>query len=174
LITWLLVPENSALLNWIAFLFGAVGIILALVGLWIALRQLKAIKSETEASKAAIESVQLKVASFDTAQECSHARSLISSVRNDLRIGQWSEIVQKYEMLIESFLKLAHSPSAIDTQDRALMIKYTTHMARMCDGLRKRLASANFDPPKGQDQALRDFTDIMTKVNFAVVQELQK
>lgn len=175
MITWLLIPENAALLNWIAFLFGGAGIVLALVGLRIAIKQLKAIKTETEASKAAIEAVQLKVASFDTAQECSNAKMLINSIRADLKSAQWSDVVQKYEHLIESFLRLAHSPSVIADPDRALMIRQTTHMAKICEGLRKRMEPGGpTGAPKGQDQALRDFTDIMTKVNFAVVQELQK
>ena len=175
MITWLLIPENAALLSWIGFLVGGTGLILTLLGLRIALTQLKAIKTETEASKAAIDAVQLRVASFDTAQECTQAKTIINSIRNDLRVGQWSGIINKYEELIESFLRLAHSLSVIESSDRTLMIKYTGDMAKICDGLRKRLAeNKHSSAPRGQDQLLRNFTDIMTKVNFAVVRELQK
>jgi hypothetical protein len=175
MIQWMLVPSNAAFLNLIAFGIGTVGLLLTLLALAIALKQLKAIKTETEASKAAIDAVQLKVASFDTAQECATAKSLINSIRADLKAGQLGEVIQKYESLIESFLRLAHSPSVIADPDRALMLKHTSHMAKICEGLRKKVAlGAGAAPPRGQDQALRDFTDIMTKVNFAVVQELQR
>jgi hypothetical protein len=175
LITWLLIPENAALLNWIGFLVGGLGLAIALFGLRLALKQLKAIKTETEASKAAIESVQLKVASFDTAQECQVARGMISAIRSSLAADDWTEVIKNYEDLIQSFLKLSHSNSPICIEDRALLIKMTKDMANICDGIRKKQRDTTKSVSlRGQDQALRDFADIMTKITFLVVKDLQQ
>ncbi len=115
MIEWLLEPRHAALINWIGFFVGLIGTGLGLLGLTIALRQLKAIKSETEASRDAIEAVQLKVASFDTAQECQKADKIISDIRTYLNKSEWTDIVKSYEDLIKIFLRLSHSHSEIET-----------------------------------------------------------
>ena len=148
---------------------------LALFGLWLTLKQLKAIKTEAEAQKAAIEAVQFKVASFDTAQECQIARSLIQKIQSHLQSRAWPEVLTAYEKLVESFLRLSHSNSAIHIDDRALLIKLTKNMADICEGIRKRqLVSGQAVILRGQDQAIRDFSDIMTKITFSVARDIQK
>lgn len=175
MIKWLLIPENSALLNGLGFIVGLLGLLLSLVGFWVAWKQLRAIRTETEASNAAIKSVQVKVAAFDTAQECQTASVLIRGIRDHLGSENWQSVVTGYEHLIQSFLRLSHSNSSIQEDDRMLLHKMTTDMARICEGIRKKLS----DRPaiivlKGQDQALRDFSDIMTKITFAVAKDLQQ
>lgn len=145
------------------------------MGLWIALRQLRAIKTETEASKAAIDLVQVKVAAFDTAQECQTASTLIGAIRGHLQSHDWDKVITAYEGLIQSFLRLSHSNSSILEDDRLLLQKMTRDMAGMCEGVRRKVAeSADRVVLRGQDQALRDFSDIMTKITFAVAKDLQQ
>lgn len=167
-------PRNGALLNWAGFLFGGLGIILALVGLWLTLKQLSAIKTEAEASTIAISNVQLKVAAFDTVQECQIAKSLVVSLRANLLDYNWVKILKDYEDLIQSFLRLSHANSSIPTEDRALLLKMTRDMARMCDGIRKKQRAGTQITMQGQDQALRDFSDIMTKITFLVIKDIQQ
>lgn len=175
LLDWLAFPRNAALLNGIGLVLGVVGFVFTLLGLYLALRQLKAIKSETEATRAAIQSVQLKVASFDAAQECQIARNLITSIRNHLQAQSWTDVLQSYEELIQSFLRLSHSNAATADADRQLLIKMTRDMAGMCEGIRKKqLIEGQKAILRGQDQALRDFTDITTKITFAVAKDLQQ
>ncbi|TMJ17158.1 MAG: hypothetical protein E6G94_02310 [Alphaproteobacteria bacterium] len=176
MIDWLLIPRNAAILNWVSFVFGGLGLALALLGLKIALNQLKGIKSETEAAKAAIDSVQVRVAAFDTAEECQSARSLIRSIHGHLHAQEWQNVVLAYEKLIESFLRLSHSNSSISQEDRLLLQKMTRDMASICDGIRKRSGTNSHGSVvlRGQDQALRDFSDIMTKITFAVARNLQQ
>lgn len=174
MVDWLLVPRNGAILNWTGFLFGALGIVLGLIGLWIALKQLSAIKTESEAATVAIKNVQLKVASLDTAQECQVAKSLIASLRSNLIEYNWLKTIKDYEELIQSFLRLSHSNSSIAEEDRALLVKMTRDMARMCDGIRKKQQSGVEITMHGQDQALRDFSDIMTKITFLVIKDIQQ
>lgn len=175
MIEWLIVPENGALLTWIGFGLGVVGAIIGFVGLYIALRQLAAIKSEAEASTAAIRQVQLKVASFDTIQECNVAKALIGDIKKHLSVSEWREVLRSYELLIESFLRLAHSNSDIEDEDRQVLNKSTKDMAKFCGGIRKKFMQGDEVPSlRGQDIALRDFSEIMTKVTFAVMKDLQK
>lgn len=175
MIAWLIIPENAALISWVAFVVGGISVLLTLAGLWIAIKQLGAIKTEAEAQKLAIEAVQLKVASFDTAQECQIARSLIGDIQGKLRERDWPEVLLSYESLIQSFLRLSHSNSSLPLEDRALLVKMTKDMANMCEGIRKKsLEPGHHLVLRGQDQALRDFSDIMTKVTFSVVKDIQK
>ena len=174
LTSWLLIPENAAFLNWVSFLIGGGGLIFALAGLGLALKQLRAIKTETEASKAAIEAVQLKVASFDTAQECHIASGLIAEIQRGLHSRSWPEVIAAYENLIQSFLRLSHSNSSIAADDRALLVKFTKDMANICAGIRKKQLIPKPVVLRGQDQALRNFSDIMMKITFAVAEELKK
>lgn len=155
-------------------MFGGLGIVLALLGLWIALKQLTAIKTESEAATAAINSVQLKIAAFDTAQECRTAKSLIGSLREGLISEDWDTVIRLYEALIQSFLNLSHSNSTIENDDRDLLTKMTHDMAKICDGIRKRKRTGSVVAVQGQDQAIRDFSDIMTKISFLVAKDMQK
>ena len=155
-------------------MFGGLGIVLALLGLWIALKQLTAIKTESEAATAAINNVQLKIAAFDTAQECRTAKSLIGSLREGLISEDWDTVIKLYEALIQSFLNLSHSNSTIENDDRDLLIKMTHDMAKICDGIRKRKRTGSVVAVQGQDQAIRDFSDIMTKISFLVAKDMQK
>lgn len=175
MIDWLIDPRHAALINWIGFFGGLIGIGLGLAGLGIALRQLKAIKSETEASRNAINAVQLKVASFDTAQECQKADRKISEIRSHLSESDWQQIVKCYEDLIQSFLRLSHYHSSMEETDRDLLRKHTSDMAKMCGAIRRNIAQgdANFSL-RGQDKALRDFSDIIVKISFAATRDLQK
>ncbi|WP_447758660.1 hypothetical protein [Sphingopyxis fribergensis] len=175
MIEWLIEPRHAALINWIGFFVGLIGTGLGLLGLAIALRQLKAIKTETEASRDAIEAVQLKVASFDTAQECQKADRIISEIRSFLNKSEWLEIVKCYENLIHSFLRLSHSHSKIEDGDRDLLRKHTSDMAKMCDAIRKNVSQGILDfSLRGQDRALRDFSDIIVKISFSATRNLQK
>lgn len=175
MINWLLDPYHAALITWVSFFVGALGTVFGLGGLGVALWQLSSIKSETEASRAAIESVQLKVASFDTIQECQSANNHISAIRNLLKNQEWDEIVSEYEELMENFLRLCHSNSQINDSDRNLIQKYTQDIANICEGIRKK--SSQSSAPvllRGQDKALRDFSDIVIKISFLITKELQR
>ncbi|RVT42109.1 hypothetical protein [Sphingobium algorifonticola] len=175
LIDWLLIPANNAIITWIGFAIGVAGTFLGLLGIAIALKQLKAIKNETEAAGAAISSVQLKVASFDAAEECRKASDLLVSIRTNLKISKWDQIISSYEDLIQAFLNLSHSTSLIEGEDRLLLQKHTQDMAKMCEAVRRRLAEGDsIIVLKGQDRALRNFTDILTKISFTVMRSLQQ
>jgi hypothetical protein len=175
MIDWLLVPENDALITWIGFALGVIGGLVGGIGLWVALVQLSAIKTETEAASAAIKQVQLKVASFDTIQQCNNARSQINEIKAQLHGGKWIDVLKSYEALIEIFLMLAHSNSNIDEDDREALRKQTIDMAKFCEAIRKKsLQEGQAMVLRGQDAAIRDFSDTMTKVNFAVMRDLQR
>ncbi|WP_338502035.1 hypothetical protein V6R86_03160 [Sphingomonas kaistensis] len=172
---YFIVPQNAVLLNLVGFTLGLIGFFLTLWGLRIALEQLRGLKSEAEATRAAIQKVQLKVSSFDTLQEIAGARKTISSIRTVLIARSAKDLIPLYEQLIEMFLRISHAGEAISSEDREVMKRHTSEMAKICEGLRKRV-STNADalPPRGQDEALRNYTDITTKIGFALRQELQK
>ncbi|WP_294190319.1 hypothetical protein [uncultured Sphingomonas sp.] len=175
MIQWLLNPEHNALLTWIGFAIGVIGTLLGLLGIGLTLWQLKAIKSETEAARKAINSVQLRVASFDAAQECTKAKELVLGIRVSLKEQDWHQILVLYEDLIQRFLNLSHSTSSIGEADRKILIKYTEEMAKMCDAIRRRVAEAQDTIfLRGQDRALRNFADVITKVSFSVTRSLQQ
>lgn len=175
LINWLLIPRNTALLTLIGFWIGVIGLGLTLLGLFFTLRQLKLIKTESEATTAAIESVQLKVSSFDFAKECHLAHDLILQIRESYRSQDWTSLLTSYEKLIESFLKLSHSHSAVLTDDKLLLIKMTQDMANICNGIRRKILSNEANVmPRGHDQAIRNFSDILIKVTTLVARDLQK
>lgn len=175
LIQWILNPEHNALITWIGFAIGVIGTFLGLAGLGLTLWQLRAIKTETEAANKAINSVQLRVASFDAAQECAKAQDLVLGIRENLRIQDWPNIISNYEQLIQRFLNLSHSTSSIENDDRQLLTKYSDEMAKMCEAIRRRIAEdQNTIVLRGQDRALRNFADIVTKVSFSVTRSLQQ
>lgn len=175
MISWLLDPRHAATITWIGFFVSLVGTILGLIGLWVALRQLKSIKTETEASRSAIESVQLKVASFDTIQECQIASGHLRTIRDLLKSPNWNEILSEYEHLMQCFLKLSYSNSAITEGERGLLNKYSEDIANICEGIRKKLAKdASSVVLRGQDRALRDFSDVIVKITFAITRDLQR
>lgn len=175
MIQWILNPEHNALITWIGFAIGVIGTFLGLAGLGLTLWQLRAIKTETEAANKAINSVQLRVASFDAAQECAKAQDLVLDIRENLRIQDWPNIISNYEQLIQRFLNLSHSTSSIENDDRQLLTKYSDEMAKMCEAIRRRIAEdQNTIVLRGQDRALRNFADIVTKVSFSVTRSLQQ
>lgn len=175
MVDWLLSSENGQLINVIGLALSLLGLFFALWGIKIALEQLEKIATATAASAAAINQVQLKVSSFDTAQECSRAENLIKEIKDDLHARTWQNVIKGYENLIESFLRLAHSNSNIDKADRSALVKHTKDMAKFCEVIRKKLPDPNEGfLLKGQDMALRDFSDIMTKITFSVMKELQR
>jgi hypothetical protein len=174
LITWLLVPEHNALITWIGFAVGGVGTVLGLLGIWLTLNQLKLVKSESEATNRAVQAVQLKVASFDTAQECKNARDLIGQIRSHLKDDDWRSVLTVYEDMIQSFLNLAHSTSAARPEDRDVLVKHTSEIAKMCEAIRRRLAASEEKILlRGQDRALRNFSDVVTRIQFSVTRSLQ-
>jgi hypothetical protein len=175
LIQWLLHPEHNALITWIGFAIGVTGTLLGLAGIALTLWQLRAIKSETEAASRAINSVQVKVASFDAAQECTKAGELVRIIRASLKDQDWQQVLDTYQDLIQRFLNISHSTSSVEHIDRQLLIKYTEEMAKMCDAIRRRIAeNENTIVLRGQDRALRNFADIITKVSFSVTRRLQQ
>lgn len=175
MINWLLVPEHNALLTWIGFAVGGLGTLLGLWGIGLTLSQLGKIKSEAEATKLAVQTVQIKVASFDTAQECKNAKDLIGQVRMHLKEDDWRSILFVYEEMIQSFLNLAHSTSSAGREDRDLLIKHTAEIAKMCEAIRRRLTESEENIVlRGQDRALRNFSDVVTKVQFSVTRSLQQ
>lgn len=175
MIEWLLNPVHNALITWIGFAIGVVGTVLGLAGVGLTLWQLRAIKTETEAASRAINSVQLRVASFDAAQECAKAQELVQNIRRNLRLQDWEQVLAVYEELIQIFLNLSHSTSSIGMDDRQLLTKHTEEMAKMCAAIRRRAAeNESAIVLKGQDRALRNFADIVTKVSFSVTRSLQQ
>lgn len=174
MVDWLIVPRNAALLNLIGFVVGGVGLAATIAGLFIALRQLSAIKTETEATTAAVEAMQFKVASLDVVKECQSATARITEIRSALKLADWESILTSYEELISIFLRLAHSFGIVTAADRDAMIKMTEDMAKICEGVR----CTSSDPSsarslRGQDQALRNFSDIMTRISFLVEKDLR-
>jgi hypothetical protein len=173
-LAWSIIPANAALLSIVGVLLGVVSTLVGVGGFAIALKQLSAIKTETEAAAQAIESVQIKIASFDAAQECASARKLIHDIKANLLTPDWLEVLKGYEALIDSFLKLSHSNSSVGLEDREVLEKQTRDMAKFCEAIRRKLGkNDNAIMLKGQDMALRDFSDTMTKITFSVIKEIQ-
>lgn len=175
MIEWLLNPEHNALITWIGFAVGVLGTLLGLAGIGLTLWQLRAIKTETEAANRAIGAVQIRVASFDAAQECAKASELVLGIRAGLKNQDWNNILDSYEKLLQKFLNLSHSTSPIELADRQILAKHTEDIAKMCEGIRRRLSE---DQSKivlrGQDSALRNFSDVITKISFSVTRSLQQ
>lgn len=167
-------PQHAALFNLIGIVVGGLGLLLTVAGLFVALRQLSAIKTETEATTVAVESMQFKVASLDVVKECQSAISRISDIRAALKKSEWDAILSSYEALIDAFLKLAHSSYVVSDTDKNSMIKMTEDMAKMCEGIRRNIRQPQSARSlRGQDQALRNFSDIMTRISFLVEKELR-
>lgn len=141
-------------------------------GFALTLWQLRQIKSAAEASKEAIENVQIKISAFDTAQECQLAQGKILEIGKAVSESRWNDVRSNYEELIRSFLRLSHSNSKIDDADRHKLRDATELMAKFCDAILKRREEDGPMPLKGQSQAIRDFSDIMTKVSFVVVRDI--
>lgn len=173
-IEWTLIPQNSALLNLMGLGIAVVGFFLTIAGLAIALQQLSQIKTETEATKAAVTAMQFKIASLDVAKECQSGMSHITQIRASLKANDWDAILSSYEGLIETFLKLAHSSGSVSDNDRHAMLKMTEDMAKICEGVRRN----SIDPSRGkvlrgQDQALRNFSDVMARLSLMAEKELR-
>lgn len=174
MIHWILVPQHAAAINLIGFAVGGIGLVLTIIGVAIALKQLSALKTETEATAQAVRTVQFKVSSLDTVKECQAAASKIASIRESLKSEAWLEVLAGYEFLIDAFLRLSYASEAVDATDKEAIVKMTRDMAVICERVRHNIDNPNAARrPRGQDQALRNFSDMVTKILFVVERGLR-
>jgi len=174
MINWLLVPSNAALLNWVGFFVGILGLVVTFAGLGIAIKQLSAIKSETEATKIAVNSVQIKIEGFDVVKQCDEASKLIALIRQCLRDKDLINLILNYEILTDIFTSLAHAHSVIEEEDRKKLSNFADDMAKICEGIRRTIENPERQKLKGQDLAIRRFSDVIVKINFHVKKDLRR
>lgn len=153
-----------------------IGFVATIGGLGVALKQLSAVKTETEATSAAISSVQFKVESFDASRECQISEGIIQQIRKSLKGDDAYIVIEHYQSLSDSFLKLSHADSVISQDDRTRIQSATEDIAKVCEGIRRRNSSEEGKGkfPQGQDRLLRDLSDIIHKISFLISRDLRK
>ena len=162
--SWYTSPTAIALSFWGT----AIGVLVGMVGFYITIRQIRQVKSTTEAAETAISELKVRFSHFDVIEECTIAENALSSLKEIARSGDWSESLFVCDKLATSLINLLERfPFDLETSAQLREAKArATSLSLLAD--RDKAPPPN---PAKDMAALREIHSVLMKVRFKVQED---